>query len=149
MLVALLLVRLPVRTLAGVTVVLLALASVRTVTYAARWNDRLAFYESSLRAQPGSVRLHMLISEEYQRRGDYAAAEQALARGREVEPTYARVWLNSALLALIQEKYEEAARYAAEANRLDPRVRNSELERQLVEWYSTSQPATTRSTPGG
>ena len=92
----------------------------------------------------GSVRLNMLISEEYQRRDDYASAEQALSRGREAEPTYARVWLNSALLAVIQEKYEEAAKFAAETHRLDPRVRNSELDRRLANWRATTRPATTR-----
>jgi hypothetical protein len=142
MLMAMTLARLRFRVLAAMMSLLLALGSARTVTYAARWNDRMSFYASSLRAQPRSVRLNMLLSEEYQRRGDLAAAEQMLARGRAVEPTYARVWLNSALLAVIQGKYDAAASYAREAHRLDPRVRNSELERLLNDWYSTSRPTT-------
>jgi tetratricopeptide (TPR) repeat protein len=141
-LVAMLLAQLPKPALVTVTIVLLALASVRTVTYAARWNDRLSFYESSSRAQPRSVRLLMLISEEHQKRGNYPSAEEALTRGRALEPEYARVWMNSALLAVVQGKYEEAARYEAEVRRIDPRVRNSALDKLLNAWRASSQPTT-------
>src|SRR5205823_3758608 len=75
--------------------IFLVLASVRTVTYAAQWNDRLTLYETSLARQPNSIRLHLLFAEELRNRQDFDQAERVLAEAREMLPDYYRLWLDS------------------------------------------------------
>jgi cell division protein FtsW (lipid II flippase) len=41
--------------------IVIVLFSIRTITYAQRWNDRRSFYEYSIAHQPDSIRLRMLL----------------------------------------------------------------------------------------
>jgi len=102
------LLRLPTRAGRVVACLLLILGSVRTFTYAARWNDATAFYDRSSQEQPQSVRLHMLVADAARDRGDYAKAERACAAGREVLPDYFDIYSLSGEMAEQQGKLVEA-----------------------------------------
>src|SRR5581483_9668598 len=61
--------RLPRGATVAAMALLLSMASLRTMTYARGWNDRLAFYEASLRDQPQSIQLYILAANEAVERG--------------------------------------------------------------------------------
>ena len=104
--------RLPRGAVVGAVAVLLALASVRTVTYSIRWNDRLALYEASAREQPRSVQIHLLLSSEARLRGQLDLAERAIAEARRMAPDHWLVLNYSALVALERKDFDAAQRYA-------------------------------------
>jgi hypothetical protein len=106
-------------TVTATLVVLLALGSVRTVTYAARWNDRLTFYEASFREQPESVQICLLLSSDARVRGQLDLAERAIAEARRVAPDHWLVLNYSALVALERKDYDAAERYAARSMALE------------------------------
>jgi protein O-mannosyl-transferase len=114
------LMRLPRRAVVVIASIVLLLASVRTVSYAARWTDRLALYEYSLEQQPRSIRIHMLVISELQSRGRLEEAEQSAARAREVEPQYWSIWVQSALIAMELGKFDEAEAFLTRAMELSP-----------------------------
>jgi hypothetical protein len=145
-LVGLALARLPRTAMTAVLAVALALASVRTVTYAARWNDRLAFIESSLRAQPKSVRIHLLLADEWIRRKEYAKADAVMARAREVQRDYARVWIQSAAVALLMDDVDRAEALARRALELDPVSQNSQIWRLIDQRRAATRPTPTTAT---
>ena len=78
------LVRLPRRIAIVALTVVLVIFSLRTVTYAWRWNDRLRLYEMTLAEMPRNVRLYMVLAEELARRGDYDRASSVIAEGRDL-----------------------------------------------------------------
>jgi protein O-mannosyl-transferase len=89
---AMLLAKLRPPAFSAVLAILLVLGSLRTVTYAARWNDRFQFYQTSLAEQPRSIRLHELVVVELMARGDLASAEKIAADGCRVAPDYWNIW---------------------------------------------------------
>jgi tetratricopeptide (TPR) repeat protein len=107
-LLVLLLARLPRGAFVVIASVLIVLGSIRTVTYAARWNDRLTLYETSLREQPHSIRLHMLLAHELMERGRLDEAAAVAARGREEMPDYPDIWIQSAVIAMQDGKLDDA-----------------------------------------
>jgi tetratricopeptide (TPR) repeat protein len=143
-LVGIALARLPRRATVTLTTVILALACVRTYTYAARWNDRLAFMQSSARAQPRSVRVHLLLADELIRRKDYAKANDAMETARQVQPDYPKVWIQSAAVALLMGDVDRAERMAQHALDLDPSTGSSQIWTLIRERRAATQPTTTR-----
>src|SRR5258706_6067372 len=83
-LVAMALARLPRRAMTVVVTILLITWSVRTVTYAARWNDLLTFYRRSIEENPKSARLRVLLGRQLIDRG--AVAGGAAVGGGGVPP---------------------------------------------------------------
>ena len=79
MLLAVALSRISIKIAAPLLSVVIALYALRSITYAAAWNDRLSFYDISLREQPDSIRLHILLANEYRLRGQFD--EAARCRG--------------------------------------------------------------------
>jgi hypothetical protein len=77
-------------------VVILGLCCARTFSYVARWNDRDSFYVYSLREQPRSIQLHMLVGfcayEEYRLNDALAVLREAEA----LAPDYWQLWKMSA-----------------------------------------------------
>lgn len=112
--------KIPRGAMVGIMVLLLAAASLRTFTYARRWNDRLEFYLQALVEQPGSTQLHLLVVQEYMNRGDLPAAMAAAQRGTDDFPDYWKVWLERALVAMKQNRLDEADRYLDRAFHLSP-----------------------------
>jgi hypothetical protein len=112
LLLAITLLRLPRGATPAVVLLLLALGSVKTVTYASRWNDPLKLFAAARREFPQSVYLHVLEAKERAERGELQAAARILERGRHIEPQSANVWEWSAEIAERRGRPEEAQRYA-------------------------------------
>jgi hypothetical protein len=131
--------RVPRRVVAPALAVLLALASVRTFTYARRWNDRLAFYDVSRREQPESIQLYLLTSMEAKERGRLDLAEEVIAEARRRAPDHWLVYNYSALIALDRGELDRADEYVARSMSLSANLQAgyiSELiakERQKAE----------------
>jgi predicted Zn-dependent protease len=99
----------------GLLGLLLALAAVRTVSYAWRWNDALRLYTLCRRDFPRSVYLHILEAEQRIDRGELEEAEQILAQARGLTVESQNVWALSAQLAERLGKQNEAQIYRQRA----------------------------------
>lgn len=139
--------RLPRRALPAASAalaVLLALGSVRTVSYARRWDDRLAFYQASLREQPRSIQLYLLLSSEARVRGELELAERVIAEARRVAPDYWLVYNYSALVACERGEYDAADEYAAKSMALEPNLQALAIFDMIKEARAATQPASTQ-----
>lgn len=138
---------------AGVVVVLMA---VRTVSYAARWDDRESFYRVSLAEQPRSMQLRLLVNAELleraralRGRGDQSGARQALeeskrllVEGRALLPDYHRIWAYSAETAFELGEYDQAEVFARRAFDLNAAsLAAVHWIDQVHKWRATTQPA--------
>jgi hypothetical protein len=141
---AILLLRLPRRAAITISTVVLILFSIRTVTYAAQWNDPTVLLTRAIAHQPKAVQLYMLLGEERQRHGDVPGARRALAQGRAVAPDYYRVWLLSARVALETGDPDAALRFASRSFDLQPTVAAQNL--MAMAHHARATAATTRST---
>jgi tetratricopeptide (TPR) repeat protein len=119
---------------------LLPAASVRSFTYAREWNDRLEFYLQSLAEQPGSTQLHLLVVQEYLSRGDLPAAMAAAQRGTDDFPDYWKVWLERSLVAMKQNRLDDADRYLDRAFHLSPNGAVTAAGLQLQELKAATGP---------
>ncbi len=102
---------LPRKVLVPALTVLLILACARSVTYARRWNDRLSFYQTSLREQPRSIRLDILVAFEQMSRGDIDAAETTAEHAANKLPEYWETWVLRYKVALERGDFDAAGRY--------------------------------------
>jgi tetratricopeptide (TPR) repeat protein len=133
-LVAIALARLPKRAGVALLTVVLALSCLRSFTYAARWNDRLRFYETSLREQPRSIRLYLLLISEQLSRGEFNAAERLAREATEKLPDYWEVWIARANVAMEQGKLDEAERYLITA--VDAPPNPTSPTARIVRWMT-------------
>jgi hypothetical protein len=117
---AMALARLPRRPRWTVATKVISLLGVRTVTYAARWNDRLAFYERSVAENPRAARLHVLLARELMDRGTWQEARKTLEDGLIYAPDYWKLWSLSARVAVEQGRWQDAQRDIDRASKLDP-----------------------------
>jgi hypothetical protein len=143
-------------------VVVVVLFSIRTVSYAAQWNDALSFYRWAAAAQPRAIRLHMLVASEYYNRGqallrdhkpelarrqfDLAAA--AAERGRENVGEYYDIWVQSAQIDMARGRFDSAQRYLDRAMDLRPSQKVQGWMDELARERATTQHAATQSTTG-
>jgi hypothetical protein len=104
-LLAIALARLPVRAMTPVVVILVAAWGLRATTYAARWNDRLTFYERSVQEQPRSARLRVLLALELIDRRDFDRARRVIDEGLDVAPDYWKLWTVAARIAIEQGRF--------------------------------------------
>jgi tetratricopeptide (TPR) repeat protein len=112
--------RLPVRGRVIVSAMLVAALGARTVTYAARWNDRLSFYERSAAENPRAARLHVLLAREWIDQRKWEAARKTIEEGLTYAPDYWKLWSLSARVATAQGRWEDAQRDVDRAWQLDP-----------------------------
>ncbi len=112
--------KLPRGAIVTIMVLLVLAASVRSFTYARSWNDRLEFYVQSLAHQPRSTQLHLLVTQECLNRGDLPEAMAAAQRGTDDFPDYWRAWLERALVAMKQNRLDDADQYLDRAFHLSP-----------------------------
>jgi hypothetical protein len=112
--------RLPRRWLLTAGLLVLALFSLRTLTYAARWDNRLEFTRISAREQPRSIMLQFLLidAELAQSPPNLDAAEAAAAHLRQIAPEHGSAWERSALVAEARGDTQTAAAYWARAAEL-------------------------------
>ena len=112
--------RLPGRAVGVVVAVLVVAWGVRTATYAARWNDRLTFYEKSVADQPRSARLRVLLANELIARGELDRARRVIDEGLDVAPDYWKLWVVAARIAVEQGRMMGVPRMIDRAWELQP-----------------------------
>jgi hypothetical protein len=117
---AMLVLKLPRRSGIALAACVILLFSVRTVTYAARWNQPIALFERGLADQPKSIRLYLLLCEEWERRGELERARRVMADAREQMPAYHRLWLVSARVEKNAGHFATARDFARRAQQLKP-----------------------------
>jgi hypothetical protein len=135
--------RLPRRAATVVLVALVTIWSVRTFAYTQRWNDRLAFYEMSLREQPDSAQLYLLLSAELRVLGELERAEEVIAEARRRWPEYWLVLNYSALVAFDRGDLESADFYARRSATLEPNLQALAIGQMVYAARAATQPATT------
>jgi len=141
-LVAMMLSHLSARALGCAMVVILSLASLRTFTYARRWNDRLELYEQAVKDQPGAVRMQMALAKEYFDRGETEKTLRTLEEARRIMPEYARLWSFSAAIAMKMNDLDSASRYLKKAESIQLSMTILDLQQQLVEARAATRPST-------
>ena len=140
MLIAMGLTKLRTRVVAPILILILVLASIRTVTYARRWNDRATLYEQAIRDQPGAVRMYMALATEYLERNQPERAIATIQTAQQIMPDYAKIWSYSAALAIKTGDLSLARQYLQRAEQIDPRQAMGVWE-QLKEAEATTRPA--------
>lgn len=143
-LVSMALAKLSGKVLAPVAACLLLLGSLRTFTYARLWNDKIRLFESTLAHHPDSIRLYLLLANEYRDHQQYANAKAVLDRAAERLPNYWEIWLQAGVNALKAGDLDEAERCILRAMKLQPGPATSYWLSQIE-----AQRATTRSTTKG
>jgi hypothetical protein len=121
---------------------IIILLSVRTVTYAWQWNDRLRLYEYTLARQPESLRLHLLLAEELKEHEQYDRAEEILARARQMQPDYFKLWIDSGHNQAAKGDRRQAFKFLLEAKNLRPSVQGTPLFQELAKEFMTQSSAT-------
>jgi hypothetical protein len=140
--------RLPRRGAAAIVALLVLAWGIRTVTYAARWNDRLTFYERSVEENPRSVRLRVLLANELIARGDLDAARRAIDGGLDVAPDYWKLWVVAARIAIEQGRLTQVPAMIDRAWELNPFPPEVNAVEDLLSKRRGPLGATTRSTTG-
>ncbi len=131
---------LPKRLLIGFATIVLLAASWRTFTYARQWNDRLNFYQASLAQQPKAIRLYMLVASELMSQHKLDEAAAVVASGREVMPDYNEIWLQSGVIALEQNRFDEADAYIDHAIHLKPNLKGLGWKEKVAHRRATTNP---------
>ena len=145
-LVAAVLARLPRKALIPMLSIVLLLACVRSFTYARRWNDRERFYQMSLREQPGSIRLYLLLTSEYLSQGRFEDADRLAEEASRRLPDYWEVWIARANVAMERGDFAEAERWLLSAMGT-PRAPTARVARWMM-LLEQRRSATRPSTPG-
>jgi tetratricopeptide (TPR) repeat protein len=140
--VAMLAARLPRRALLPLMILIVLLMSARTTSYAWEWNDRLRFYRYTTAQWPQSVRLRLLLAEELAERGELDSAQLEIARARQLQPDYYKVWIRSATIAMQAGKLEEALLFARRAHNLQPSIASQQLITEIRRRHFATQPST-------
>ncbi len=126
--------RIPTRYLAPLLTAVLIALSIRTVTYAQRWNDRASFYRISLAEQPRSAQLRLLCTDDLQHdQASLLAVRDLLAEGRRYVPDYYKLWTKSAEVSLLLGRIDEAAGFAHQAAELEPAQPATQYWQEQVE----------------
>jgi hypothetical protein len=110
------------RIVAVILTLLLIGASLRTVTYAARWNDLLTFYQRSIDENPRSARLRVLLAHQLIDRGDLERARRIIDEGLAITPDYWKLWSLAARVAIEQGRLSQAQACIDRAWTLDPGI---------------------------
>jgi tetratricopeptide (TPR) repeat protein len=138
---AMALTRLPRRAAMTAVAVVALLFAMRTITYAWEWNDRLRLYARSADEWPVSVRVKILLAEEWAERNNLANASRIIAEARDVQPDYYKAWLRSATIALQAGNLEDALRFACRAHELQPTIGSAQLISELRQRLAATRPA--------
>jgi hypothetical protein len=143
LLVARLAARIPTRYLAPLLIGVVVAFSIRTFTYAQRWNDRVSFYRISLAEQPRSAQLRLLCTEDLPHdEATLLAARDLLAVGRTYVPGYYKLWTHSAEVSLLLGRIDEAEEFVRQAAELEPAQPITQYWEEQVE--AARRAATTR-----
>jgi len=102
---------------------------IRTITYAAKWNDSTSFYHYAIGQQPKAIRLRMLLVSDHLIRGEQArtlgderAAQSEFTRAKEamdvalqILPEYDELWIQAASVSIAQTDFDAADQYLDQA----------------------------------
>ena len=122
----------------------LALFSIRTVTYARHWNNTLGFYQYALREQPRSSMLYLLVADRYVNASDDIRADEVLAAGRAACPDCWNIWMASARVALRLERFDDAEQWARLAFKLRPGIMEAPDVMDSASRMAATRPVATR-----
>jgi tetratricopeptide (TPR) repeat protein len=73
-----------------------------------RWNNRDAFYEYSLRQQPKSLKLYLLMADADYEEGKLAESRRIMDDAEAIDPNYWQLWKMSALIDEKEENWPHA-----------------------------------------
>lgn len=135
------LVRLPSRAVFAAVFIIGMLFSVRTVTYAMRWNDRLGFYVYSAEVEPRSLKAVQLAMQEFLDRGQLDDAEAWGRRAIAMQPDLDDVYLRLASVMIEKGRFEEADELLLKAQDLNPPGRWSVVREDLNARRASTRPA--------
>jgi tetratricopeptide (TPR) repeat protein len=121
-------------------ILLLIALSARTITYAARWNDRQSFYEYSIARQPNSIRLRMLFIAELENQRKFDEADRVAAEAREILPEYDEIWIQSADIASERGDFDRAEEYLNHAMKIRPSNKAAGRLQQLYDQRAAAKP---------
>lgn len=133
--------RLPTRAAVAVVVVLGGLGALRSFTYARRWNDAMSFYATSLREQPRSIRLHLLLGQELRDSGRYDEALAVLNQAQELKPDYWMTYVRLGQVELARHRLDRAQEDFQKAFDRLPSGPLEHLVREVITSRSATQPA--------
>lgn len=132
MAVGVIVVKAPHRHWAPIVVVVVVAMSVRTVTYAARWNHPIAFWQQAVIDQPQSSKVYYTLGTLYEKRHEWRAAADIYARECKVVPDYWKAWNRRALVALHRNRLTDAQQYVSHALAIDWNPADSQT-RDMIE----------------
>ncbi|MBV8780299.1 MAG: hypothetical protein JO353_02775 [Phycisphaerae bacterium] len=130
------------RIMVGLLVFIAVWGGLRSNMYARQWNDRLAFYQSQLIAQPLSPRLAMLVAYEQMSEGKLIDAAETDCIARDRTPDYWDLWLQSGKVALAEGEFDSADRYFARAFEMHPGVIAASWRAKVFTARAATQAAT-------
>ena len=140
MIIGTLIARIAPRPRAVIVLVLLAISAAKTFTSARTWNHPTALFQAGIEAQPRSIQLRFLLAQEYHARGDYDAADAAIAGACDIYPNYWRVWYQRGLEATNDDRFAAAEKYLNIATKLNPNPMIASATDRLREMKSTTRP---------
>jgi hypothetical protein len=111
-----------------VVVIITALFTVRTFTYARLWNDPLRLYLADLRDHPMSTHLHGLVVDQYLARGEYRAAREVAADSLRKLPDAFESYRMAVAADLKLHDYADARRVLAHPDRRVPGKKIADLQ---------------------
>ncbi len=126
---------------------IVVLFSARSLSYAERWNDPVALFERGLAEQPKSIRLSILLAEEWERRGELDRARQVMRSARETMPDYYRLWLVSARIELEAGNFATARAFTRHAQQINPTPGGEMMLSEIHSRESAAAAATRPSRP--
>ena len=106
--------------LVPILAIVMSLSLVRLETYLWRWNNREDFYRYCLEVQPRSVKLHVLLSDEFLARGDDAAAAGTMADALKIAPNSWEAWYLAGVIADRRHDYRYALECFGKSQKLSP-----------------------------
>jgi tetratricopeptide (TPR) repeat protein len=137
---AMALARLPRRMMVLAVSLIVIACSVRTVTYAARWNDRLSFYQRSLQENPRAVRLHVLLAAELIQRGEFERARVTIDQALAIAPDYWKLWSQASRVAVEQGRFADARAFMARAQALNVQAFFDGVQERLAATQAATRP---------
>jgi len=138
--IAIMLIRMPPRAAVVTATILLSFASIRTFSYARRWNDRLIFYQTSLSEQPRSIRLYMLLASELMSQNRLKEASEVMDRARHEMPNYNELWIQSGVIALARDRFDEADTFLDHALQLKPNLKAAAWKQKVSQKRAATRP---------
>ena len=103
-----------------IIIILLVFYSALTIKQNRYWKEPIAFYRTTLRYNPGSLKIHTNLGNAYSALGMYEEAISSYRKALEIDPDYATAHYNLGNAYDALGKREEAIRFYEKAIEIDP-----------------------------